>query len=134
MFEKFIKFCLGGLLVLGVCVLVNIFLVEYIDLKKRYAYICVIITQILLGYILNRYFIFKIKNSEYNQYKVFFKYLFILLGIRIIDWITYTIFVDIIKIDYITMQIFNMGFFFLLKFFMYNIIFIDREKKYVENI
>ena len=99
----------------------NIFIVEKFVLDKSLAYVFVIITQILLGYVFNKFLVFE--SVDKNSSKLFFKYLAMLIIFRGADLVIYSIMVKVLSIPYLIAQFVNGIFIIGVKFFSYKSIF-----------
>ena len=121
---KFIKFALFGGVVFTWGILLNFFTVEVLHADKRFAYLFVIISQILICFFLNRYFIFD--NNERNIFQTFSGYLAALAIFRTADWIFYVIQINWLDLPYLLAQTLSNSLIFFSKFPIYRIIFEKR--------
>lgn len=120
MLRKFIKFATGGTLVVLAGLIFNAFLVELLGMQIRNAYTLVVVLQVVLGYSLNKKYVFS-KSSK--QKLVFAKYIITLFALRSLDWLLYVFFVDWMSYNYLATQTANSFIFFIFKFFAYKKIF-----------
>ena len=118
---KFIKFALFGGVVFTWGLLLNFFTVEVLHADKRFAYLFVIISQILICFFLNRYVIFD--NNERNIFQTFSGYLAALAIFRTADWIFYVIQINWLDLPYLLAQTLSNSLIFFSKFPIYRIIF-----------
>jgi putative flippase GtrA len=124
---KFIKFALFGGVVFTWGILLNFFTVEVLQTDKRFAYLFVIISQILICFFLNRYVIFE--NGERNLFQTFSGYLAALAIFRMADWTLYVIQINWLDLPYLLAQTVNNFLIFFTKFPIYRIIFESRPPR-----
>jgi putative flippase GtrA len=118
---KFVKFAGLGLFVFAWGILFNILQVELLQISKQTAYTPVVVSQIFLGFFLNRYFVFKGRHKKVIG--VFLGYLAVLTFFRAVDWLLYFVAVQWLSVPYILSQIINNLIIFFAKFVSYRPIF-----------
>jgi putative flippase GtrA len=118
---QFVKFAGLGLFVFAWGILFNIFQVELLQISKQKAYTLVVVSQIFLGFFLNRYVVFKGRHK--NVIGVFLGYLAVLTFFRAADWLLYFVAVQWLSMPYILTQIINNLIIFFAKFVSYRPIF-----------
>jgi putative flippase GtrA len=124
---KFVKFAGFGLFVFAWGILFNIFLVELMQISKQTAYTLVVLSQIFLGFYLNRYFVFNGRHKKFIR--VFWGYLAVLTFFRTADWLLYFVAVQWLSVPYLLAQIFNNLIIFFAKFVSYRPIFEGQDKQ-----
>lgn len=117
----FLRFFVFGLVVVGWGFGFNIFLIELLHLYRPAAYALVIASQMLIGFLLNRYCVFDGSGAPFISQ--FLKYLSALALFRGVDWGLYSVQVELFSIPYLLAQTANTVFIFLSKFFLYKRIF-----------
>ena len=65
--EKFIRFGVTGLVLLGGLLFLNRWLVESCALNKPLAYLLVLVVQVVVGFALNRYGVFENRGTNWRQ-------------------------------------------------------------------
>jgi SAM-dependent methyltransferase/putative flippase GtrA len=121
----FVRFFVLGLVVVGWGFGLNIFLNEWLHFYRPAAYALVVASQMLLGFLLNRYGVFRGTRAPFMGQ--FLKYLSALALFRFIDWILYTAQVELFAVPYLLAQGANTVFIFLSKFLLYRRIFTGAE-------
>ena len=124
---KFAKFTGLGLFVFGWGILFNILQVEVLQLSKPTAYTMVVVSQIFLGFFLNRYLVFSGRQKKLMV--VFLGYLAVLIFFRGADWLLYLIAVQWLSVPYVLAQIISNLIIFSAKFVSYQLIFEDKEEQ-----
>lgn len=119
--HKFVKFSFWGGLVFAAAVALNVILVEAFAIEKSIAYVFVILSQIIINFILNRYVIFEI--GERKSWEVFIRYVIAVGIFRGIDWTMYLIQIKWIFVPYIIAQVINTILIFFGKYFFYKVLF-----------
>jgi len=99
----------------------NLLLIERFHLYKPLAYALVILTQLLLGFVLNRFHVFNVGNASTRP--LLFRYAVASFLFRFTDWASFTIQVQYFSIFYIYAQLFNLGTIPIVKYFLYKKIF-----------
>jgi putative flippase GtrA len=124
---KFFKFAGLGLFVFAWGILFNILQVELLQISKQTAYSLVVVSQILLGFCLNRYLVFN--GRQKKVFGVFLGYLAVLTLFRAADWLLYFVAVQWFSLPYILAQIINNLIIFFAKFVSYRPIFESNIKQ-----
>lgn len=119
--EKFIRFGIAGLLLLGGLLFLNRYLVETCALSKPLAYLIVLTVQAVLGYGLNRYGVFEDKGANWRR--VFVRYLVLMGGLRLLDLAVYSVLVELFFAPYLLTHVGNRILFFVVKFFLFQRVF-----------
>jgi putative flippase GtrA len=123
---KFVKFAGLGLLVFAWGILFNILQVEVLQIGKQTAYTLVVVSQILLGFLLGRYYVFNGRHKKVVG--VFLGYLAVLTLFRGVDWFLYYVAVQWLSVPYVLAHIFNNVIIFFAKFVSYRPIFESNDK------
>ena len=84
-----VKFLKGGVALKVVSFGLNYILADYLGLNKELTYIFVLIADFLLGFAINRYFIFKKTEDSQTNSQVFKKFVIAGLGFRGLNWLIY---------------------------------------------
>lgn len=117
----FARFFLFGLVVVAWGFGLNIFLNEGLHLYRPAAYALVVASQMVIGFLLNRYCVFD--SARAALVSQFVQYLSALALFRGIDWGLYAVQVELFSVPYLLAQGINTVFIFLSKFFTYKRIF-----------
>ena len=115
-YAKFIKFLLAGLPSFLIALPVNYLLVEYAHLNKGLCYALVLICQVTVNFFVCRIWVFE-KNREMNIFVQFLLFLSNILFFRLLDWAVYYVLVTYCNLYYIAVQLGNILFFSVFKFF-----------------
>ena len=118
---KFFKYSLFGGIIFSWGLLANFLLVDSFHFEKKIAYVCVISSQILVCFFLNRYVVFE--NRERNIFQTFSGYLAALAVFRMLDWTLYVIQINWLGLPYLLAQTINNVLIFCIKFPIYRFIF-----------
>lgn len=118
---QIIRYLNGGVLMKAIAFFINFILNEYFKLNKYIAYIFVLIIDFIIGYFINRKYVFR---SQSNDLKKQFT-LFIIAGglYRLLDWSIYTLLNYYTEIHYIIAQIISTGIVLIFKYLSYKRIF-----------
>jgi putative flippase GtrA len=122
----FVKFAGLGLFVFVWGILFNILQVELFQIDKQKAYALVVVTQILLGFFLNRYLVFNGRHKKVIG--VLLGYLAVLTLFRAADWLLYFVAIQWLSLPYVLAQIINNIIIFLAKYVSYRPIFEGNDK------
>ena len=123
---KFVKFTGLGLVVFAWGILLNILQVEVLQIGKQRAYTLVVASQILLGFLLGRYYVFNGRHKKVVG--VFLGYLAVLTIFRVVDWLLYYVAVQWLSVPYLVAHIINNVIIFFAKFAAYRPIFESKDK------
>ncbi len=124
---KFVKFAGLGLFVFAWGILFNILQVELLQISKQTAYTLVVVSQIFLGFFLNRYFVFNGRHKKVIG--VFLGYLAVLTFFRAADWLLYFVAVQWLSMPYVLAHIISNLIILLPKFVSYRPIFESKDKQ-----
>jgi len=124
---KFVKFAGLGLFIFAWGILFNILQVELMQISKQTAYTLVVVSQVFLGFYLNRYFVFNGRHKNFMG--VFLGYLAVLTFFRTADWLLYFVAVQWLSVPYLLAQIINNFIIFFAKFFSYRPIFESNDQQ-----
>ena len=113
--KKYIKFLLAGLPSASLAIPLNIFLVEVGKVNKPFSYAIVIFFQILLNFFFINKFVFKNKKENLIILS-FFKFFFVILIFRILDWFIYIQLLSLLPNIYVVIQLVNIAIFSMIKF------------------
>ncbi len=89
LFSQPVKFLKGGAVLKVFSFGLNYILADYLGLNKEFAYVFVLIADFLLGFLINRYFIFKKTEKSEKDLKVFRNFIIAGLGFRGLNWVIY---------------------------------------------
>jgi len=113
---KFFKFMLSGLPAFTLAIPLNYALVEYVSLYKPLAYGLVLLLQVSVNFFILRRFVFNTSRKD-----PILKQYFIFMGgigfVRLLDFLSYSLFVEVIGIYYLYVQLANVAIFSVVKFF-----------------
>lgn len=112
---KYFKFLIAGAPSFLIAVPLNYFLVETVLIGPSVAYFIVLMVQVAINFMMLYFFVFNSHNEDHFFVK-FYKFFIGIMGIRIIDWLFYSIVVIVFDVYYILMQIINVFLFSLLKY------------------
>ena len=113
--KKYIKFLLAGLPSASFAIPLNILLVEVGKVNKPFSYAIVIFFQILLNFSFINKFVFKNKKENLIILS-FFKFFFVILIFRILDWFIYIQLLSFLPNIYVVIQLVNIAIFSMIKF------------------
>ena len=103
----------------------NVVQVEVLQMGKQTAYTLVVVSQILLGFLLGRYYVFNGRHKKIVG--VFLGYLAVLTIFRMVDWLLYYVAVQWLSVPYLLAHIINNVIIFFAKFVAYRPIFESNE-------
>ncbi len=89
LFSQPARFIKGGAALKVVSFGLNYILADYLSLNKELTYIFVLIADFLLGFAINRYFIFKKTEDSQKDSQVFKKFVIAGLSFRGLNWLIY---------------------------------------------
>ena len=118
--------CAGGFMV-GYGFGLNIFLVEICHFYTAISYGIVLISQLCIGFFLNRYWVFS--KGKLGLNKLFSRYVGLSLVFRCIDWAIFVLQVDFFSIYYIIAQLINYSIFVPLKYYVWRFLFRFEDNK-----
>jgi putative flippase GtrA len=107
--------------------LFNILQVELLQISKQTAYTLVVVSQIFLGFLLNRYLVFSGRHKKVVG--VFLGYLAVLTFFRAADWLLYLVAVQWFSVPYLLAQTINNLIIFFAKFVSYRPIFESKDNQ-----
>ena len=113
--QRLLRFWMAGLPAFGAALLANVLLVENLYWPKPIAYFVVLWLQMSINFFACRILVFE----STRQVPVFRQYVHFLSGIgtvRLIEWLFYTIFVEVFHVYYLAVQLMSIVLFALLKF------------------
>jgi putative flippase GtrA len=112
---KFVSFILLGLPAFALAIPLNWFLVEICAFPKPLAYALVLIVQVTANFFMCRWLVFSAGNhkSPGRQFADFFSGI---MGFRCADWALYSLIVQLLPHFYLSVQIFNVLVFSVLKY------------------
>jgi putative flippase GtrA len=99
----------------------NVLLVGWFHLYKPLSYGIVISSQIVIGFLLNRFHVFP--KSHFNTGSQFFQYSLAAILFRVSDWVCFTVMVELLSFFYIYAQAFNTATLVVAKYLVYRRIF-----------
>ena len=113
------KYLVAGVILYGLSIATNYFLVTIIKLDKPIAYAFTLIIELFLGFILNEFFVYESKQKKHK------KKLFVLVAVsfRLINWSLYTFLIGFLHTNYLYIQLALIGIFAIIKFNIYKKIF-----------
>ena len=113
---RYIRFLVAGLPAALLAVPLNVALVEWAGWPKPWAYAFVLLIQLSLNYCFCRWFVFEVppKSSEVSTLSGF---VLVVGFFRLLDWASYTFFVDRLEIWYGWLQVMNLMLFSFAKYF-----------------
>ena len=109
------KFIIAGLPTYTIALLFNYLLVNKLHWPITIAYALVLMVQVSINYFISKRFVFqyKEKTSWLVQYLQFMSGI---LVFRFFDWLLYSILTQLLPINFILIQLFNIAIFSLLKY------------------
>ena len=116
-----VKFLKGGVVLKIFSFALNYILVDFVDIKHGFAYFIVLAFDLLLGYIINKYFVFS--GSDKGHRDTFTKFMIAGVGFRGLNWLIYAILVRSFEKYYLAVQLFATVVVLVLKYFVYKKIF-----------
>lgn len=121
-FSEPIKFLKGGVLLKVFSFGLNYILADFLNLNIEITYFFVLVCDFLLGFLINRYFVFTKKQEDSNK-KVFGKFIIAGVSFRVLNWLIYVLIIDLYEIYILYAQLFATVFVLFLKFSVYKKIF-----------
>jgi putative flippase GtrA len=118
----FLQFGLSGLPAFLVALALNKFLVAVAGWPKPVAYLPVVWMQMNVGFLMCHYVVFR-SNEHRPLLTAYWQYILSMWAIRGIDWLLYTLLVEVIHIPYLVAQISTSAVLLLVKFFSAKAIF-----------
>jgi len=103
--SKLLRFLYCGIILTLYGFGLNVLLVEQFHLNKPVSYGIVVLTQILLGFVLNRFHVFS--GGDFNARSQLFEYSLAAILFRVGDWMCFTIQVELLSIVYIYAQAYS---------------------------
>lgn len=113
--KKLFKFFVAGLPAFALAIPLNYGLVAWAALPKSAAYALVLAVQVTINFFACRYFVFDADRST-SLWKSFAVFLNGILLFRVLDWALYSVLTTKFGLPFIGVQLFNVGFFGLMKF------------------
>lgn len=117
---KIVRFGLFGVLINAAAFGINYLLAGCWGLYKPLAYALVLAINALVGYGINRVWVFSTTRRFMGLSLVWYVAAF--LGLRLADWAVFTFQVQYLEVYYLLAQAINLPIFFLAKFFSYRLI------------
>jgi len=99
-----------------VAMLLNVFFVSNLQWNVPLSYAIVITMQVIINFFLCKKFVFE-NNSKKTLKVQFMMFVSGIAVFRLLDWVLYSILVEIVCLYFLYIQIFNILFFSVLKFF-----------------
>jgi putative flippase GtrA len=100
----FLRFGLSGLPAFLVALGMNKFLVEIAHWPKPVAYLPVVWMQMNVGFLMCHYFVFRTSERR-SLLNAYWQYTLSMWAIRGVDWLSYTLLVEAVKVPYLVAQI-----------------------------
>lgn len=124
---KAFRFGLSGAFMITWAFTLNILLNEATTLHPAVAYIFVVLSQLGIGFILNRLYVFRNNNAgNAPAKKQLLQYLTLNTGLKALDWSVYSALVAIPGLHYLVAQSISTGLISVTKFFLFDRIFSDK--------
>jgi putative flippase GtrA len=114
---RFVGFLAAGLPSFILAVPINYALVTYAEMPKPIAYALVLVLQVSVNFVMCRCFVFKERHDRSITVQ-FVQFLGSILAFRLLDWGLYAFAVDVLGVHFILMQLFNVGLFAVLKYWI----------------
>lgn len=120
--SKPVKFLNGGVILKVFSFSLNYLLADLMQLHVEMTYAFVLICDFLLGFVINRYFVFNDSKNRSNK-QTFALFAVAGLGFRFINWVLYSLIVNYLGIYILTAQLIATLIVLCMKYFVYKVIF-----------
>lgn len=120
-FSEPIKFLKGGVGMKAVSFLLNYLLADLLQLNVELTYVFVLVVDLIMGYFVNRYFVFKTEDKGHKE--VIKNFLIAGVTFRALNWGIYVLILRQIEMYILIAQFIATAVVLVLKFFVYKRIF-----------
>ena len=117
-----LKFLLGGVVLKGFSFGANFILVDFLNIQYDFSYFLALVLDLLVGYLINRYFVFSESNQGFKG-KVLFKFFTAGILFRGLNWCLYVFLLKQIELYYLLVQAIATGIVLVFKYVVYKRIF-----------
>ena len=114
---RFVRFLVAGVPSFLIAIPLNYALVSYAQFPKSFAYALVLIFQVSVNFFMCRWLVFTDRNDR-NLAIQFVLFISSILGFRVGDWALYSLAVHFLGVPFILMQLANIFFFAILKYWV----------------
>lgn len=118
--HSFSRFLYTGVFMRGLAIIINFIFADYLSYNHRVVYLFILINDFFIGYTLNRYFVYKAKNSHKE---VMLKFLLTGLVFRALDWVLYIVLVEKFELYLIFSQLISIITIMGMKYFTFKWVF-----------
>lgn len=116
-----VKFLKGGVVLKVFSFALNFLLVDIYKVELGLAYFTVLVFDLVLGYLINKYFVFLQSTKGHNE--TFKKFILAGIGFRGLNWLIYAILVKFYEKYYLAVQLLATVSVLVMKYFVYKKIF-----------
>lgn len=116
-----VKFLKGGVVLKVFSFALNFLLVDIYKVELGLAYFTVLVFDLVLGYLINKYFVFSQSTKGHNE--TFKKFILAGIGFRGLNWLIYAILVKFYEKYYLAVQLLATVSVLVMKYFVYKKIF-----------
>jgi putative flippase GtrA len=119
---KVLRFGVAGVAMIVWAFALNILLNEKTTLQPTVSYVFVVVSQLIIGFVLNRLWVFRTKKPGSAKSQLT-QYVFVNSGLKVADWSAYSAMVTLLGLHYLIAQLISTGFISIVKFFIFDRIF-----------